>query len=94
MRAIEVMSATSEARRDFREVCRVKGRTLQDCRRTCATSLQKLGVRFEVTEALLNHVGGARGGIVGIYQRHMYFEEMKHAIVLWDKKLKKFYALN
>jgi hypothetical protein len=30
-----------------------------------ATGLQRLGVRLEVTEAVLNHVGGSRAGIVG-----------------------------
>ena len=36
-----------------------------DLRRTMATNLQKLGVRLEVTEAVLNHVSGSRAGIVG-----------------------------
>ena len=42
---------------------------LHDLRRTLATGLQRLGVRFEVTEAVLNHVGGLRSGVAGIYQR-------------------------
>ncbi|MFM9852124.1 MAG: tyrosine-type recombinase/integrase [Sphingomonadaceae bacterium] len=32
---------------------------LHDLRRTLATGFQRLGVRFEVTEAVLNHVGGS-----------------------------------
>ena len=32
---------------------------LHDLRRTMATGLQKLGVRLEVTEAVLNHLSGA-----------------------------------
>ena len=43
---------------------------LHDLRRTLATGFQRLGVRFEVTEAVLNHVGGSRSGVAGIYQRH------------------------
>jgi integrase len=43
---------------------------LHDIRRTLATNLQRLGVRLEVTEAVLGHVGGSRAGVVGIYQRH------------------------
>jgi len=39
--------------------------------------LQKLGVKLEVIEALLNHVSGTRAGIVGVYQRHQYQEEMR-----------------
>ena len=45
---------------------------LHDLRRTVATNLQKLGVRLEVTEAVLNHVSGSRAGIVGVYQRHTW----------------------
>jgi hypothetical protein len=42
---------------------------LHDLRRTLATGLQRLGVRLQVTEALLNHLRGSRAGVVGIYQR-------------------------
>ncbi len=35
---------------------------VHDLRRSMATGFQRLGVRFEVTEATLNHVSGARGG--------------------------------
>ena len=38
----------------------VKDWRLHDLRRTAATGLQKLGVRLEVTEAILNHVSGSR----------------------------------
>lgn len=57
---------------------------LHDLRRTMATGLQKLGVRFEVTEALLNHLGGARAGIAGVYQRHDWRTEKRHALTLWN----------
>ena len=33
--------------------------TLHDLRRTVATGLQRLGVRLEVTEAVLNHISGS-----------------------------------
>lgn len=36
---------------------------LHDLRRTLATGFQRLGVRFEVTEAVLNHVSGSRAGV-------------------------------
>ena len=38
---------------------------LHDLRRTVATGLQRLGVRLEVTEAVLNHISGSRAGIRG-----------------------------
>ena len=34
-----------------------------DLRRTLASGLQRLGVRFEVTEAILNHVGASKSGV-------------------------------
>jgi hypothetical protein len=48
----------------------VSGWWLHDLRRTLATGLQRLRVRLEVTEAVLNHLSGSRAGVVGIYQRH------------------------
>ena len=57
--------------------------TWHDLRRTCATGLQRLGVRLEVTEAVLNHVSGARSGIVGVYQRHQWTVEKRTALNLW-----------
>jgi integrase len=63
--------------------------TLHDIRRTVATGLQRLGVRFEVTEAVLNHVSGARGGIAGVYQRHDWKIEKCHALNLWTRHVLK-----
>jgi integrase len=57
---------------------------LHDLRRTLATGFQRLGVRFEVTEAVLNHVGGSRAGVAGIYQRHDWKEEKREALDLWN----------
>lgn len=60
---------------------------LHDLRRTLATGLQRLGVRFEVTEAVLNHVSGARGGIAGVYQRHDWASEKRDALISWAAHL-------
>jgi integrase len=56
---------------------------LHDIRRTVATGLQRLGVRLEVTEQILNHISGSRAGIVGIYQRHDFAAEKRAAIDAW-----------
>ena len=61
--------------------------TLHDIRRTVATGLQRLGVRFEVTEAVLNHISGAKGGIAGVYQRHDWKAEKRNALDAWAKHL-------
>lgn len=63
--------------------------TLHDLRRTVATGLQRLGVRLEVTEAVLNHISGSRAGIVGVYQRHNYFEEKRVALEAWSEEVAK-----
>ncbi|MBU2034040.1 MAG: site-specific integrase [Alphaproteobacteria bacterium] len=60
---------------------------LHDLRRTLATNFQRLGVRFEVTEAVLNHVSGSRAGVAGVYQRHDWKEEKRHALDDWNKHL-------
>jgi integrase len=60
---------------------------VHDIRRTVATNLQKLGVRLEVTEAVLNHVSGSRAGIVGVYQRFEYADEKRQALEAWARRL-------
>jgi len=62
---------------------------LHDLRRTVATGLQRLGVRLEVTEAILNHVSGSRAGIVGIYQRHDWAPEKRAALEAWGAHVEK-----
>jgi integrase len=57
--------------------------TIHDLRRTLATGLQRLGVRFEVTEAVLNHVSGARSGVAGVYQRYAWANEKRAALDAW-----------
>jgi integrase len=61
----------------------ISGWRLHDLRRTLATGLQRLGVRLEVTEAVLNHISGSRAGIVGIYQRHDWQGEKRAALEGW-----------
>lgn len=57
---------------------------LHDARRTLATGLQRLGVRFEVTEAVLNHTAGeSRSGVAAVYQRHGWGPEKRAALDAW-----------
>jgi integrase len=64
------------------------GWRIHDLRRTLATGFQRLGVRFEVTEAVLNHVSGAKAGVAGIYQRHDWQAEKKAALDSWAAHIK------
>jgi hypothetical protein len=57
-----------------------------DIRRTVATGLQQLGVRLEVTEAILNHIG-THAGIVGIYQRYSFSDEKRVALNAWARHI-------
>ena len=42
---------------------------VHDLRRTAATGMEDLGIPTHIVETALNHVSGAKAGIVGIYQR-------------------------
>jgi hypothetical protein len=46
-----------------------------------------LGFQPHVIERVLNHVSGAQGGLVSVYQRHEYREERKRAIMAWGDHL-------
>jgi integrase len=76
-------SGFSKSKEALDEASGVKDWRLHDLRRTMATGLQRLGVRLEVTEAVLNHVAGSRGGIIGVYQRHTWSDEKRAALTAW-----------
>jgi hypothetical protein len=65
---------------------------VHDLRRTAATGLQRLGVRFEVTEAVLNHVSGSKGGVAGVYQRYDWAEEKRAALDAWASQVTRLMA--
>ncbi|TPI56172.1 MULTISPECIES: site-specific integrase [unclassified Mesorhizobium] len=56
---------------------------LHDLRRTCATELAKLGIKQEVTEAILNHKTGKVSGVAAIYNRYDYQDEKAEALKQW-----------
>ena len=58
---------------------------LHDLRRTAASGMARLGVALPVIERVLNHVSGSFAGIVGVYQRHTFENEMRAALELWGK---------
>jgi integrase len=55
--------------------------TWHDLRRSFASGLQRLGIRFEVIEAALNH---KVKGIAGTYQKYDFEPEVKVALELWS----------
>ncbi len=58
---------------------------VHDLRRTCATGMEDLGIPTHIVETALNHVSGAKAGIVGVYQRAEHREAVKAAFVAWGK---------
>lgn len=56
---------------------------VHDLRRSVATGMARLGIALPVIEKCLNHVSGSFGGIVGVYQRHSFAEEMRDAHTRW-----------
>lgn len=58
-----------------------------DLRRTFASGCQRLGVKLEVTESLLNHVSGTRSGIIGVYQTYKYEAEKRDAMAAWGRHI-------
>jgi integrase len=62
--------------------------TLHDLRRTYATNLQRLDVKLEVIERLLNHISGpTRAGIVGTYQRHDFLADCVQAVAKHEQHI-------
>jgi integrase len=56
---------------------------IHDLRRTTASRMGDLGVQPHVIEAVLNHQGGHKRGVAGIYNRSIYANEVKAALALW-----------
>jgi integrase len=85
---LEAMKEEAEARGDDpADVEPPEHWQFHDLRRSMATNLQKLGVRLEVTEAVLGHISGSRSGIVGVYQRHTWAQEKRAALDAWGRRL-------
>ncbi len=61
---------------------------LHDIRRSTASGLASLGVNLPVIERCLNHVSGSFAGVVGIYQRHNFADEMRAAMERWGRHVK------
>ncbi|GJL87158.1 MAG: integrase [Minwuia thermotolerans] len=60
---------------------------IHDLRRTAASGMAGMGFGPQVVERILNHVSGASGGLVGVYQRHDYRAERKAALEAWASKV-------
>jgi integrase len=60
---------------------------LHDIRRSVATGLAGLGVNLPVIERCLNHISGSFGGIVSVYQKYSFSDEMRAAMDAWGRRV-------
>ena len=77
------ISGWARAKADLDDRAQIAPWRTHDIRRTVATGLQKQGVALQVTESVLGHVSGSRGGIVGVYQKYDYAAEKRAALEAW-----------
>ena len=84
-----VVSGFTRAKNRFDRISGVTEWTLHDLRRTAATFLGKQKTPPHVIERILNHVSGSFAGVAGVYNRHPYFDEMRHALELWGATVPK-----
>src|SRR5206468_1004171 len=49
---------------------------IHDIRRTVATGMAEIGVQPHIIEAVLNHRGGHKAGVAGVYNRATYGPEI------------------
>jgi integrase len=71
-----VVSNLDPMKKEFDERATIENFRLHDLRRTSRTLMARAGVPDTVAERMLGHVVG---GVKGVYDRHKYVAEMKHA---------------
>lgn len=57
--------------------------TLHDLRRSADTYMAEMGIEPHVIEAVINHAGGHRAGVAGVYNRATYAEQKRIALNRW-----------
>jgi integrase len=61
--------------------------TLHDIRRSVATKMADIGIAPHVVEQILNHRGGRKSGVAGVYNRSSYAREVQGAFELWHARI-------
>lgn len=67
------------------KLCQIESWVQHDLRRTYATNMAALRVPLHVVEKLLNHASGSISGVSAIYNRYAYEDEMREAVLAWEK---------
>ena len=73
----------SVAKRQLDKLSGMANWRLHDLRRTCVSSMARLGVPPHVADKILNHQTGTISGVAAVYQRHDFLAERKDALDRW-----------
>jgi integrase len=85
-------STWSDGKDALTALCGVENFVIHDFRRYLSTTMAKLRVPIDVTEAILNHVSGSRSPLQRVYDRYDRLAEMKEALELYEKHLARIIA--
>ena len=77
-----------ESDEDIRTAIELRPFRIHDLRRTAASGMARLGYQPHIIERVLNHISGATGGLVGVYQRYEYLDERRRALESWGSECK------
>ena len=80
-------SAWSDGKEALDALCQVEDFVLHDFRRYLSTTMAKLHVPIDVTEAILNHVTGSRSPLQRVYDRYDRLREKREALELYERHL-------
>jgi integrase len=80
-------STWSDGKEALDRLARVENFVFHDFRRYLSTTMAKLRVPIDVTEAILNHLTGSRSPIQRVYDRHDRLPEMREALHLYENHL-------
>jgi integrase len=84
-RMLRTLRAIARRHGDDPAAVTLKPWVTHDIRRLVRSGLSSLKVPQEICEAVLAH---KRSGIAGVYDRHTYVDEKRHALELWGAKLR------
>lgn len=65
----------------------VKDWVLHDTRRFYSSTHASLSTPIHITERLLNHASGQISGVAAVYNRHLYINEMRQAVDMYERHL-------
>lgn len=80
-------STWSDGKAALDALCNVDNFVFHDFRRYLSTTMAKLRVPIDVTEAILNHVSGSRSPLQRVYDRYDRLPEMRTALGLYERHL-------